>query len=322
MCRSSQATPNGEIIIALFTSVLFYSAGAASPSEMTLAQAVKQEAEVLHREVQGMIEEKRFDAAITALQERGSKWVRQYGAKSWPMAEVSSMLAETFLACGSVCDKEDEAAELYEKSAEVKREIYGDRAPEYAAAIETAADAFVKVGSYRRALSYLKKLAKAVSAGLGQTHEATRNVWKKLGDCAMRTKSYKSAQNAFSKLLHSNLAPEDEAHARLQLAVALTHLSKSKAALEHIEAAKLLVARHFGKKDMRYAKVLNGAAGVLERLNNHADALHNMQEASEIVAEVLGPKDPMALQAKRNVEGLSIAIRSKSSERQSMTELL
>merc|ERR1711966_3754 len=100
------------------------------------------------------------------------------------------------------------------------------------------------------------------------------------------------------------------ADVRMQLAVAMAHLAENKAGLEQIEAAKQLVGRYFGQRDMRYAKVLNGAAGVMERLNRDEDALRNMEESSDTVASLLGPQDPMAVQARRNVEGLRSTIRS------------
>merc|ERR1719199_1597053 len=147
------------------------------------------------------------------------------------------MLADVYLACGTACDKEDAAIELYEKSAEVKLAIYGEQHPEYAVAIQKAADALMKAGAYKRALHYFKKLAKGVASGLGEGHEALGNVRMKLAECAMHSKSYMIAKKTFAQLLRTKLSIEDEAHVRLDMAVAMAHLTDTDAALEQVEKA-------------------------------------------------------------------------------------
>jgi hypothetical protein len=147
-------------------------------------------------------------------------------------------------------------------------------------------------------MPYFKKLVKGVAANLGANHEALRNVRMKLAHCAMRAQSYKLAKKNFLKLLRDKLLMErlsapsevvsEEADVRLQLAVAMAHLAENKAGLEQIEAAKQLVGRYFGQRDMRYAKVLNGAAGVMERLNRDEDALRNMEVARFSIAGMPG----------------------------------
>merc|ERR1711963_1041019 len=112
-----RASPLLLITLVLLASVSLWPSHAASSEERVLAQAVKKEIDALSKDVQVMIKAKQFDAAISLLQETGSKLLHKHGPKSWPMADVSSMLAETFMECGDACDKEDDAAELYEKSA-------------------------------------------------------------------------------------------------------------------------------------------------------------------------------------------------------------
>lgn len=296
-----------------FLSLLVHvaSSAAASPKERAIAQAIKKEADGMQKDVKNMIDTKQFRNAISMLQEKGSKWLVQYGAKSWPMAEVASMLADTYVACGSACDRQGEASDLYEKSASLKLAIYGEGAPEYAAAVEKTADALVGAGSHKRALPYFRKLVRSVSVGLGEDHEALKNVRMKLANCAMSTKSYKTAKKTWTNLLRGSLAPGDEIHARLHLGVALAQLTEHSAASQQVEAAKTFIAKHYGKRHMEYAKALNAAAGVLERLHRDEDALRSMQEASELVASLLGPEDPMSVQARRNVEGLKSAIAAK-----------
>merc|ERR1719491_2361555 len=93
---------------------------ATSESDRALAESAEEDVRVLQREVEELIGFRHFDKAIATLQEKGAQWQRRYGVKSWPMAEVSSSLADAFMACGTACDKESEAAELYEKAALVK----------------------------------------------------------------------------------------------------------------------------------------------------------------------------------------------------------
>merc|ERR1711972_106526 len=221
------------------------------------------------------------------------------------------MGADAYMACGSACDQELAAAELYEKSALVNLEAYGGAAPQYATLVEKAADAFAKIGEHKRALRHYKELARKIAAGLGEGHDATKNVRVKLGDCAMNAKKYKSAIHAFTKLLDGKLDPEIEFHSRLKLSVALAKVDNHEAALHHAEAAKDLAAKQFGKVDMRYAKALNGLAGVFERLDRDLEALKLMREASAIAVELFGPEDPTAKQAQQNVEGMQSHIKAK-----------
>jgi tetratricopeptide (TPR) repeat protein len=296
---------------ASFVAKVSYAADAASPKDKDVAEAVKEETRKLQREVQELVGTKQFDKAISLLQQKGTVWLRQYGAKSWPMAEVSSSLADAYMACGSTCDKESAAAELYEKVALVNLEVYGGAAPQYATAVEKAADAFAQIGDHNRALRHYKGLVRKVVVGLGEGHDATKNVRVKLGECAMNAKKYKSAVNAFTKLLDGKLDPENEFHARLSLSVALAKLDRHEVALHHAEAAKELAARQFGETSMHYAKTLNGLAGILERLGRDEEALGMMREASGIVVELLGPNDPTAKEAQQNVEGMQSHIKAK-----------
>merc|ERR1712187_170027 len=127
-------------------------------------------------------------------------------------------------------------------------------------------------------------LARKIAVGLGERHDATKNVRVKLGECAMNAKKYKSAIHAFTKLLDGKLDPEIEFNSRV---------------------------KQFGKVDMRYAKALNGLAGIFERLDRDEEALKLMREASAIAVELFGPEDPTAKQARQNVEGMQSHIKAK-----------
>jgi tetratricopeptide (TPR) repeat protein len=285
----------------------------ASSKEDETAQlkAVQEEIRVLQREVVELLGTKKYEKAIETLQERGSKFLRLYGERSWPMAEVSSSLAEAYLACGAPCDKESDAAELYEKAALVKREAYGESDPQYAQAVEKAADAFVQVGEHKRALRHYKVLAKKVAQGLGEHHQGMKNVLMKLGECAMKAKKWKAAAKAFSRVVAGELSPEEAVDTRMSLSVALSRLTRHEAALEHAEAAKDLAAKKFSKTDLRYAKALNAVAGILERMDRDEEAVGLMREASDIVVKKLGGEDPMSVQAQKNFEGMQSHIRAK-----------
>jgi len=306
------STGTGKRLLALLAVLCCLVNSAVTPKEKELAQAAMAEVEAKRKEVQRLSNSKQFDMAIRHLQDSGRKWLSEYGPQSWPMAEVSRMLADTYLACGDICDKRMEAAELYEKSATVTLAMYGESSPQYAATLEKTADTLVEVDAHKRALPYFKKLVKQISVGLGEDHEALRNVRMKLANTAMRTKSYKTARKTWAKLLQGNLTSEDEVHCRLHQAVAVAHLGESEFALEHIKAAKQLVAAHFGKEGLLHAKVLNAAGGVLERLNRDEEALQSMEEAHDVIAKLVGPDEPMTVQAKKNVEGLRRTISSKN----------
>jgi len=221
-------------------------------------------------------------------------------------------LADAYMACGSACDKELDAAELYEKVALVNLEVYGGAAPQYATAVEKAADAFAKIGEHKRALRHYKELAKKIVVGLGEGHDATKNVRMKLGECAMKAKKYKSAIHAYKKLLNGKLDPENAFHSRLSLSVALAKIDRHEAALHHAQAAKELAAKQFGKANMHYAKALNSLAGILERFNRDEEALKLMREASGIAVDLFGPEDPTSKEAQQNVKGMQSHIKAKS----------
>merc|ERR1711971_1051795 len=125
------------------------------------------------------------------------------------------------------------------------------------------------------ALRHLKKLVKVVAAGLGEGHPALASARMSLADCTTSAKSYRTAKNTFARLLQTKLPTEDEAHARLHMAVARAHLGEGVSALEQIHSAKRFVAKHFGTHDIRYAKALNGCAGVFQRLDRDEEAFRN-----------------------------------------------
>lgn len=270
--------------------------------------------QLLKRQIKEYIGTNEIDEAISTLQKRGSDWLQQYGAKSWPMVEVSSSLADVYMSCGATCDKEADAAVLYEKAALVRRDVTSERDPEYASLIEKAADAFFKIAEYKRALNHYKHLVKKVRAGLGEGHEAVRIVQRKLGDCAMKSGNYNIAAKTFQKILDGHLAGDDEVHARVSLSVAQAKLGRHMEALENAESAKQSAKKHFGSSDFHYAKALNSVAGVLERLGRDAEALRLMEEASDVVQNSMGRQDPVSIQARRNVEGMRSFIRAKQSK--------
>jgi len=268
----------------------------------------------VREQAQELVSAKKFDSAVKLLQERGGKWQRKYGAKSWPMAEVASQLAEAYLACGSACGKEAGAAELFEKSAAVRGEVFGEGSPQYAEALERAADALVQVGQHKRAVPHYRKLVRSVASNLGETHAATKNLRAKLGSCLLQAKRYGRAAAVLAKLLRQAPPAEQEARAELQLATALAHLGRQGEALQHAQRARELNGRLFGKADVRYARTLNGVAGLLERLGRDQEALDLMQEASDIVTKALGEEDPTAVSARKNVDGLRSFVASKAKE--------
>lgn len=313
MCEHAFVRPSaGKTLLTLIATICYSVDSAVTPKEKELAQAAMAEVESKRKEVQKLCNSGQFGMAIQHLRDSGRKWLSEYGPQSWPMAEVSRMLADTYVACGDVCDKRTEAAELYEKSATVTLAIYGEASPQYAATLEKTADALVNVDAHKRALPHFKKLVKEISVGLGEDHEALRNVQMKLANTAMHTKSYKIARETWTKLLRGNLTSEDEVHCRLHQAVALAHLGENKLAMEHINAAKQTVATHFGAESLLQAKLLNAAGGVLEHLDRDNEALQSMQDAHDVIVKLVGSDEPMALQAKKNVEGLSRTISAKN----------
>jgi len=139
-------------LLALFAACCTVAGAAAGEAAQAAeVEAVRREVDALEERTRELIRVRDFDRATVLLRERGGRWQRSYGAKSWPMAQVALQLAETYLACGPACGKEADAAELYERSAAVLEEIHGKQSPEYAAALEKAADAFVQAGQHKRA---------------------------------------------------------------------------------------------------------------------------------------------------------------------------
>jgi tetratricopeptide (TPR) repeat protein len=241
-------------------------------------------------------------------------------------AALFEALAEAKVAQG----KESDAVGAIEAAYDVLLAAFGPDNAKVGSVLGRLADAHAATGDHVSAADTLGQLVTGMRAqGLGTMHPGLRHTLTKHAAALAAAGRRADSIAAYKELIEllTPLPPEhvggEIAAAHVALATQLAQTGKQQALQQALEYAQLAVQMHddpqirgdHGRlrdaEPLDAAVAANALAGVLEKLNRHREAIDQMERAHALAVAILGADDPIALQAKRNVEQLKKHVQRK-----------
>lgn len=241
-------------------------------------------------------------------------------------AALFEALAEAMMAQG----KESDAVGAVEAAYDVLLAALGPDDAKVGAALGRLADAHAAAGDHFSAADTLGQLVAGMRAqGLGSMHPGLRHTATKHAAALAAAGRRADSIAAYKELIEllTPLPPEhvggEVAAAHVALATQLAQTGKQASFEQALEYAQLAQRMHDdpqlrgdhgrlnGAEPLDAAVAANALSGVLERLGRHSEAIDQMERAHALAAAAVGANDPIALQARRNVEQLRKHVQRK-----------
>jgi tetratricopeptide (TPR) repeat protein len=246
------------------------------------------------------------------------------------VAEDRAALFEALAEAKMTHGKASDAVGAVEAAYDVLLAAFGPNDAKVGAVLGRLADAHAAAGDHLSAADTLGQLAAGMRAqGLVVMHPGLRHTVTKHAAALAAAGRRADSIAAYKELIEllTPLPPEhvggEIAAAHVALATQLAQTGKQSSLEQALEYAQLARRSHddsqlrgengrlSGAEPLDAAVAANALSGVLEKLGRHAEAIEQMERAHALAAAAVGGDDPIALQARRNVEQLRKHVQRK-----------
>lgn len=276
-------------------------------------------------------EQRQFSKAESRWRRVLDAMTEQYGPDDWQTVDARRAL-ETCRLCASLSPEQldrletaskqmDEARRLYHegktseafeparKSLETRRQILGEKSPEYFAALSNLANLHLASGDYAAAEPLLQEAARINRKALGRQHPGYARTLNDLAGLYQSTGDLVKAETLLAEALQ--VIGDGMGRHNADYAIALNNLAGLNYMLRRYERAEPLYLQALqlrkeilGDRHPDYALSINNLAGLYEAQGDHARAEQLFQKALDLRRGILGIEHPDYAESLNGLAGL------------------
>ncbi len=208
------------------------------------------------------------------------------------------------------------ALNLQNQALEIRKEVLGEKHPDYAMSLNNVGTTYGEMGSHQKALNLLNQALEVRKEVLGEKHpdyaRSLSNVGVTYGEMGDHQKAL-NFQNQALALQKEILGEKHPDYARFLNNVGATYsqMGDHEKAFDFQNQVLAIQKEILGEKHPDYAGSLNNVGWTLLRMGDAKTAKEYLGKAVSTWTETLGPDHPSTLHAKRSFEEARIAVGGK-----------